>query len=130
LVDGVQYDDVCIRNSKEPIALTTNYGAETHGDKLPVFQNILLHNVRISGGGTIQLEGLDVTHRIGIRLDGVVASDGPAQYKMSVKHADVTLGPGPVNLLLSGTDSTEQGKAGTGALAGCGDKFVAFPVNP
>jgi polygalacturonase len=131
LVKGAQYDDVCIRNAKYPLTFTTSYnwpGGKV--GELPVYEDIMLHNVRISGGGKIQVEGLDVTHRIGIRLDGVMTSEGPSQYKVSMQHADVTLGPGPVNLMLTGTDSTMRGKAGAGSLAGCSDKFVPFPANP
>jgi len=129
LVQGAQYDDLCIRNAKYPIALTTDYFLTGKlANSLPTYEGILLHNVRISGGGKIQLEGYDATHRVGIRLDGVMLTDGPAQYKVSAQHADVTLGPGPVNIPMGGTDSTVAGKAGSGNLPGCSDKFVPFPV--
>jgi polygalacturonase len=131
LVDGAQYDDICIRNSKIPISITTDYYLPgSTPDSLPVFRNILLHNVRISGGTRFELEGFDATHRVGIQLDGVMVTDSPARYKTIAKHADVTLGPGPVNLPLAGDDSTVAGKAGSGSLPGCAEKFVPFPVTP
>jgi len=129
LVQNIQYDDVCIRNNKEPITLTTNYEGHTGGDRLPVYKNILLHNVRISGGGKILIDGYDTTHRIGLQLDGVVAFDGFAQYKPHVSHADLIYGPGPMNLMLAGTDATVAGKPGTGTLQSCDAKFVPFPTN-
>ena len=130
LVKDATYKDVCIRNiSKNPLLFTADYawpgGA---AGRLPVYQNILLQNVRISGGGKIDVEGLDTTHRVGIQFDGVLLTDSPNSYKVTMKHADVTLGPGPVNIPMAGEDSTLRGKAGSGALASCGDKFVPFPV--
>jgi hypothetical protein len=44
-----------------------------------------------------------------------------------VNHADVTLGPGPVNFQMPGVDSTARGTAGKGTLESCTAKFVPFP---
>jgi polygalacturonase len=131
LVDGVQYDDVCIRGSNHPIQLDTNYSyAGTRIDSFPIFQNTLLHNVRISASKTISLNGYDHTHRIGVQFSGV-SLDSPASYKFEIKHADITIGPGPVNFTIpGGEDSTVRGKATTGTLDSCADKFVEFPVTP
>ena len=130
LVDGVVYDDVCIRNSKLPISLTTDYFLiGKTPDSYPVFRNILLHNVRLSGGGKIELNGFDAKHRVGIQFDGVLSTDNSSRYTASIKHADITLGPGAVNLPLSGgEDSTLHGSAATGSPASCEAKFVPFPV--
>ncbi len=131
LVKDAQYSDVCIRDSGAPIILSSSYSwPGGQAGRLPVYQDIVLHNVRISGGGKIVLEGLDANHRIGIQFDGVLLTDGPGNYKVSMKHTDVTLGPGPVNIPLSGEDSTVRGKAGAGNAASCSDKFVPFPVIP
>jgi polygalacturonase len=132
LVEDVKYDDICIRGSKNPIAMTTNWGrGGRSGNRLPVYQDITLHNVRLSGGGKIPIEGIDATHRIGIQFDGVIALDNPALYKVSLAYADLTLGPGPVNLAFpAGKDSTVQGKSGPGTLDGCQDMFVPVPVAP
>jgi hypothetical protein len=62
-----------------------------------------------------------------VRLDGVVTLDGEKAYKASAIHTDLTLGPGPVNLVFTGDDSTVTGKAGSGTVEGCGGKFVGFP---
>jgi polygalacturonase len=128
LVHDVTYDNVCIRKSKTPIDIDTAYvnpGAEEN--KYPVFEDITLHNVRISGGGTIKLNGYDATHRIGIRFDGVFATDGASAYKDKVAHADITLGPGPVNLTFHGEDSTVKGAAVRGTAESCAAMFVPFP---
>ena len=128
LVHDVVYDDVCIRNSKAPVFMDTNYnypGKAT--DLFPVYKDITLHNVQISGGGRFQLNGYDQTHRIGVRFDGVELLDSQSSYKFVVSHSDITLGPGPVNFTLSGSDSTMSGKPGGGKLEGCAAKFVPFP---
>jgi polygalacturonase len=131
LVDDVKYEDVCIRNSRVPIILTTSYAwPGGQAGEIPIFQHIVLRNVRVEGGGKIQIDGLDTAHRIGVQFDGVELLDGSSQYKTTVKHADVMLGPGPVNLELAGEDATVQGKPGKGKLDGCKDKFVPFPVTP
>jgi polygalacturonase len=131
LVKGVTYNDVCIRKSKAPILLETAYNLP--GDsrtKEPVYQDIVMRNVRVSGGGKLQLLGLDKTHRIGIQFDGVMLADPNGKYKFAATHADITLGPGPVNFQLLGEDSSLRGSLGNDApLASCDAKFVPFPAD-
>jgi len=128
LVRDIVYEDLCIRGSKSPIQLDTNYSANPKPGKglIPVFQEIVLRDVRIEGGGKIQLDGFDATHRIGIQFDGVTV-DSPGAYKFQIQHADILLGPGPVNFTMTGTDSTVRGTPGKGRLEGCAAKFVGFP---
>jgi polygalacturonase len=130
LVHDAVYDDLCIRNSKAPIQLDTNYSANPKPGQglIPVYKDIVLRDVRISGGGKIQLNGFDGTHRIGVQFDGVELLDGETNYKFAVNHTDILLGPGPVNFKIPGVDSTERGTAGKGTLAGCAEKFVPFPA--
>jgi polygalacturonase len=128
LVEDVVYDDVCIRDSKYPILFDTAYSFPGKGvNDLPVYQDITLHNVRISGGGKLQFNGFDSTHRIGVRLDGVLLLDGATRYKSQATHTDFTFGPGPVNAIFTGDDSTVTGKEIDGNLPACNTKFVPFP---
>jgi polygalacturonase len=128
LVEGVTYEDVCIRDSRNPILLDTAYSYPGNGKNLfPEYRDITFHNVRISGGGKIQFGGLDATHRVEAKLDGVELTDGAAKYKIVAAHADLTLGPGPVNFSVSGEDVKVSGKAGKGSLPSCATKFVPFP---
>jgi polygalacturonase len=128
LVDDITYDDVCIRDAKDPISLDTAYSFPGKGaQNLPVYQDITLHDVRITGGGRIQFNGFDDTHRIDVTLDGVLLLDRPDRYAAEATHTDVTFGPGPVNLVLTGDDATAKGKEMKGSLPGCGTKFVPFP---
>jgi len=129
LTQDVNYDDVCIRNSPNPITLDTAYSANgpLQGTSPPTMRDILLHNVRISGGGKFTFNGYDRTHRIAVQLNGVQITD-EAKYTYEVKHADITLGPDATNLKLpAGEDSTIQGKPEEGNPASCGAMFVAFP---
>jgi len=143
LVHDIQYDDVCIRNSAHPLTFSADYGAAKKAkgvkdpekkqekkkkhDKLPVMQDITLHNVRVSGGGKLFFDGYDEDHRLGVNLDNVLLGND-ANYTYSIHNADIHLGPGPANLLLTGrVDSTVTGTPGKGTAASCADKFVPFP---
>jgi len=134
LTEDATYDDVCIRNSPNPITLDTAYSANgpLQGDSPPTMRGITLHNVRVSGGGKITFNGYDQTHRIAATLDGVQIVD-QATYTYEVNHADLTLGPGATNLELPAAadltknDSTVKGTPAEGNPASCADKFVPFP---
>jgi polygalacturonase len=129
LVEDVLYDDICIRNSKYPIVFDTAYSFPGKGVALyPVYRDITLRNVRISGGGKLQFNGFDRTHRIGVTLDGLLLLDGPARYKAQAIHTDLTFGPGPVNPVFTGDDSTVTGKEVSGTLPACAASFVPFPT--
>jgi polygalacturonase len=128
LVDKVFYNDVCIRASKSPVFFDTSFAFPGRGATLmPEYHNITLQDVRIAGGGRIQLAGYDNTHRLTALLDGVMLLDNPRFYSVQAIHADLTLGIRPVNLVLVGDDATQTGKPAKGSLPGCFDKFVPFP---
>ncbi len=96
LTHDVVYDDVCVRNSPNPITLDTGYTAAgtVKGNSPPTMRDITLHNVRVSGGGKISFNGYDSDHRVAAQLDGVLLTDSAA-YTYSLNHADIRLGPGP-----------------------------------
>jgi polygalacturonase len=129
LTQDVIYDDVCIRDSPNPVTLDTAYTASgtVQGNSPPSMQNIVLHDVRISGGGKITFSGYDHEHRIQALLNGVQITDG-AKYNYVLNHADLRLGPDPTNLQFpAGSDSTVEGNTAHGTPASCADKFVPFP---
>jgi polygalacturonase len=131
LVHDVVYDDICVRDSPNPITLDTGYTAAgtVEGNSPPTMRDVTLHNVRVSGGGKISFNGYAKDYRIGVTLDNVLLTD-PATYSYSIHHTDFLLGPGPVNLKLAGgIDSTSQGAPGKGAAASCAGRFVPFPTN-
>lgn len=129
LVEDVIYDNVCIRNSPNPITISAAYSdaGTLTGNSPPTVEDVVLHNVRISGGGNITFIGYDHTHRVGVLLNGVQITDD-AKYTYAVKDADLRLGPEPTNLQLpAGIDSTIQGKPEKGVQASCAPMFVPFP---
>ena len=129
LTHDVVYDDVCLRDSPNPITLDTGYTAAgtVKGNSPPTMRDVTLHNVRVSGGGKISFNGYDPDHRIAATLDGVLLTDSAA-YTYSLNHADIRLGPGPTNLQLpTGSDSTIHGSPYTAPPVSCADKFVPFP---
>jgi polygalacturonase len=128
LVHDVRYEDVCVRNSPNPILLDTAYSANgsMEGKLYPSFVDIILRRVSVSGGGKISFNGFSADHRVAVSLDDVATTD-KARYSFSGQHADFRLGPGPVNLALTGDDTTSTGMAGNGTPHSCEDKFVPFP---
>ena len=129
LTQDVAYNNVCIRNSPNPITLDTAYSAAgtLKGNSPPSMRDVVLRNVRISGGGKFTFNGYDHTHRVAVTLNGVQITDD-ASYKYEVRHANITLGPEPANLQLpAGEDSTIKGKPEKGHPASCAEMFVPFP---
>ena len=127
LVENVRYEDVCIKDTKNPIFMDSNYSfTGTARDKLPQFRDITLHNVRIEGAGKLTLEGYDATHALRMLFDGVTLSS-PGDIKIVAKFAELRFGPGPVNFLPTGEDVKVIGKPGEGPVNSCKDKFVPLP---
>jgi polygalacturonase len=129
LVHDVVFEDVCIRDTANPILMDTSYSAHVSqaDNRPPVFRDITVRNVRVEGGDKVTLEGLDATHRVGIQFDNVVFDD-PQRIQVSATHADVKAGPGAFDLKVAGTDVTVSGSAGKSTRNACTDKFVPFPL--
>lgn len=126
LVQDVTYEDVCIRDTKNPIFMDSNYsyyGAAR--DKLPEFRDILLKNVHVFGPGKITLDGYDAGHRLQMTFEDVTLS---STDNVGAVFADLTLRSG-VNFLPSGKDVTVSGKPSLGGnAAACEGKFVPMPA--
>ncbi len=130
LVHDVKYEDICIKDTKNPILMDSNYSYYGEArDRLPTFNDIVLRNVRILGGGRITLDGYDQGHRLGMTFDNVVL-DSPKEIAILARHAILALGPGPVDFRPSGEDVEIQGAAGKGAPNACREKFVPMPIGP
>ncbi len=127
LVRDVVYEDVCIKDTKNPIYMDSNYSFMGEArDKLPSFQEILLRNVRIQGAGKITLDGFDEAHRLGITFDNVILDDAAAT-KITATHAVITEGAGGVNFRAAGVDVRTVQGSGSAAPNACQGKFVPFP---
>jgi polygalacturonase len=129
LVHDVVFEDVCIRATNNPIFMDTNYSAHVSkvNDRVPVFRDIVIRNVRVEDGGKVTLEGHDEAHRLGIQFDNVVFDD-PAAIRISATHADVKAGPGPFNLKVTGSDVRVSGTPAEAPGNACSGKFVDFPT--
>ena len=124
LVQDVIYSDVCIRNTRNPILMDSDYEHfGKGGDRLPMFTGIELHDVWVEGGGKVTLQGFDEKHRLGMTFDNVHFAD----TTIVAEHADLKFGPGAVNFRPTGEDVTITGAAGQGSPNACKDKFVPMP---
>jgi len=128
LVHDVAYQDVCMRDVKNPILMDPFYTKNATGTLVPVFRNIRLKNVRTTGGGKLTLLGLDGQHLLEMRLDGV-ATDGVRPEDLRAAHARLVFGPGAVILPAKGEDieiakNTEGEK---GEAPQCSLRFPSFP---
>jgi polygalacturonase len=129
LVHDVQFEDVCIRDTGNPVFMDTHYTAlmSPETGRPPTFRDILLRNVRVQGSGRVALEGLDTEHRLEIRFDNVWFDD-PAKIRVSANHAEIQAGPGALNLELGGEDVQVTKTPGSSTRNACIGKFVDFPI--
>lgn len=135
LVERVLYDDVCIRNNKQPITLDTRYdNPGPQSNLIPAFRDIRLHNVTIGGGGKIIVDGVDPQHSTQVQFDGV-ALDNLTSYSFFARNAQITYGPHPVNFRLIGDNvnafgiaTDELTKSAAGSESNCNKRFLPFPT--
>jgi polygalacturonase len=131
LVRDISYEDVCIRDTKNPILMDTHYsgnGYTESGERIPVFQDIVLRNVRISGQGKITLDGFDQARRLGLTFDGVVLNP-VGSIQITAGHVDLKVGPGPVNFVPTGEDVHVMGNPAKVPGGACEEKFASYPAN-
>ena len=126
-VHDLLYRDVCIRDTKNPLVFTPLYTTFT-GDQLPVYRGITLENVHVLTAGSYTFLGLDVQHKLGLKLDNVFADD-QAHSSMLVKDAEIVIGSKRGNLEPRGDDASVQQTPGSapGVPLACESRFVPFP---
>ena len=124
-VRNVSYEDVCIRNTKEPIVIDPFYSKE-RGTMVPNFDDITLRNVHVLTPGKITILGTDDYHRSRVRFDGVTI-DGYEPKLLRAAHARVSVGPGGLNFTPAGEDVEVKGKTGSSQPVACEARFVPFP---
>ena len=125
LVDDVRFEDVCLRGVANPIVLNPFY-TTFDGTKIPVYRNILLHNVHSLGSGGITIAGLDPAHRLEATFDNVVV-DGVKPADITSRHAVLTIHRS--NLDPSGDDVRVSGTGSGGTPYSCDGRFIPFPEN-
>jgi polygalacturonase len=129
LVNNVTYSDVCVRNLSNPILLTPKYSTAT-GSFIPQYTNIKIQNFHgVSGGSNtpqVTLAGYDASHMNSVSLDNVVI-DGISSANVTASYTSVTLGPGNVNFIPSGTNvAATDSISGSSTPNPCTDKWVTF----
>jgi polygalacturonase len=111
-VHDLTYQNICMREVKNPIAISPYYTNQTTegfedpkytGDRIPDYKAITIRNVIDTTPGDVLIAGLNDDHRTEVTLDGVkITGATPAQ--VHGHFATVTLGPLGTNLNFSGTD--------------------------
>jgi polygalacturonase len=129
LVEDVAYENVCLRNVTNPIVLTMMY-TTFPGERLPLYRNIRLADVRAVTSGWSTVLGLDAAHRVEVSLDNVTI-DGLRPGDVTAAHADVRVGPRRGNFVPSGegVTVTDEGAASSAPLR-CEGRFEPFPDLP
>ena len=108
-----------------PIHMDTHYSFKgPEQNKIPVFNDITLRNVRILDGGKITLDGFDAAHKLEMKFDNVI---GDARGTKISDRMRADVGPGPMNLPVAGENVTVTGAQGAGSPNSCVNKFVPFP---
>lgn len=127
VVEDVSYDNVCMRDVKNPILLTPLY-TTLPGNLLPEYRGIMLRDVHILTPGRITLDGLDADHRLGLTFDNVFA-DGLRAEDVRAANAAIMLGPEVGDLIPSGEGVSVVRVTGSrpGTPLRCQDRFLPFP---
>src|SRR5262249_3284861 len=128
LVHEVEYQNVCMRNVKNPILMDPFY-SNSPGTLIPLFEDIRLKNVRDETPGRVTLLGHDAQHLLRISFDGLWI-EGVRQSDMRAAHARIAIGPGKVNFKPSGEDVQITGAANATEPSDCKNAFVPFPDEP
>ena len=110
-VHDLVYRNICMRDVKNPIAISPYYTNQTtepfedpkyKGDRIPDYKAITIQNVTSETDGDVLIAGLK-DHGTQVTLDNV-RIDGIAPAQVHGHFATVTLGPGGTNIDFSGTD--------------------------
>ncbi|WP_374358572.1 pectinesterase family protein [Pseudoduganella danionis] len=109
VVEQVRYRDVCQRNVKTPIDISTRYNPRASGKLIPLYRDITLESVHSLTPGRVVIAGYDAAHPLQVKLDQVALAQGSAS---AIEFANV-----------SGTvDSAE--KSGS---SNCGQRLLPYP---
>ena len=128
-VKDVVFDDICIRDTPNPILMDTSYTAHAskESNRIPFFHDIVVRDVAVGGPGKVTLDGYDAAHPVGIQFDNVVF-DEPGKIKVAAHNADVRIGPGAFPLKIEGDHIRVTGTPGTSSPNNCGGKLIDFPT--
>jgi polygalacturonase len=125
LVDKVVYQNVCMRQVKNPILIDPFYTKAT-GTEIPLFQGIVMRQIGIATPGKITLEGRDPAHLLQLTLDGVVET-GVQASDVIAADARINIGPGFVNFTPAESNVRVAKIKGESKTPSCSGRFVPFP---
>jgi polygalacturonase len=88
LVRDVVYEDICIRDTDNPLLFDTHYpGAGKVQNLIPRFEGITLRNISILGGGKLTFDGFDPGHPLRLAFDRVNVAD-PAHTQWIARNLE------------------------------------------
>jgi polygalacturonase len=111
-VHDLVYRNICMRDVKNPIAISPYYTNQTTegfedpeytGDKIPDYKAISISNVIDTTPGDVLIAGLNDEHRTEVTLDGVHI-EGITRGQVHGHFATVTIGSRGSNIDFGGTD--------------------------
>lgn len=126
LVHDVDYEDVCIRSTKNPIYMDTHYSAsaQTTGNLVPVFRDIRFRNVQLLDGGKLTLDGYDSARKLELVFDNVYAQQ-PSALNVVASHVEIRESAASKLPPITGTDVRVISTAApTATPTDCAGKFV------
>ena len=122
MVEGVHYENVCIRGGKRPIDLYTAYDKEARGDLIPQYRDIVFRNVQGDSGRLIA-NGYDQSHFLELYLDNVRFASGT---KWETVNARFHIGSGGASPDPTAAPSA-NGMHPNVSIDRCQAMFVPFP---
>ncbi|NVD70198.1 pectin lyase fold-containing protein [Duganella sp. BJB1802] len=107
VVDQVSYRNVCLRDVKTPIDISTHYNPNAEGSQIPVYTNIAFDGVHSVTPGRVIMQGYDAQHPLQATLRDVdIAGKTDRRIEFAELRGDIISAP----------------------AAACTDRFAAFPA--
>jgi polygalacturonase len=132
LVRDVEFNNICIRSSPNPISIGTHSGSTGHhevdaadSNKPPQYTDIRLSNILIEGPGRISIDGLDAAHTISVSFRNVIVTQ-PDDIHATADNADIELEGS--NLSVSGDGVKVSGNPSRVSSNNCDGRFIPFPA--
>ncbi len=123
-VQTVRYEDVCLRGSRFPISITSNYAggpAPVAGLHPPRFSDIVLAGIAGSAGRLV-IEGLDASDPAEVSLNGLAFGNGSRWQIANARLAARATTPPP--------PGARPLAAGPRAVPDCAGRFPPLPAAP
>ncbi|MYN15366.1 pectin lyase fold-containing protein [Rugamonas sp. FT107W] len=107
VVDQVSYRNVCLRDVKTPIDISTHYNPNAEGSQIPVYTNIAFDGVHSVTPGRVIMQGYDAQHPLQATLRDVgVAGKADRRIEFAELRGEIAAAP----------------------AAACAARFTAFPA--